>query len=138
MVRMLDLIPFDMALRPFGSLWARTYPYLEGCENWVPSTDIAETGNAYVVTMEIPGIDMRKLDVSFNDGVLTVKGEKTKETSEGECCHCVERYSGSFERSFPISGKVKQDNIDAAYRDGILKITIPKSEESIPKKIEVH
>jgi HSP20 family protein len=134
---MLDLIPFDMALRPFGSLWASTYPYLEGCD-WVPSTDIAETGNAYVVTMEIPGIDMKKLDVSYEDGVLSVKGEKIKETAEGECCHCVERYSGSFDRNFPISGKVKQDKIDAAYKDGILKITLPKAEESIPKKIEVH
>lgn len=65
MMRMMDLMPFDMALRPFWSLWRRTYPYLEGCENWVPSTDIAKTGNAFIVSMEIPGIDMKKLDVSY-------------------------------------------------------------------------
>jgi HSP20 family protein len=138
MARMIDMIPFDMALRPLGSLWARTYPYFAECEDWAPATDIAETGKAYLVSMEIPGMDMKKLDVSYNDGELRVKGEKTKETDEGECCHCVERFSGTFDRSFPISGKVERDKIDAAYKDGILKITIPKAAESVPKKIEVH
>jgi len=138
MMRMMDLIPFEMALRPLGSLWTRMSPYLAECDNWVPPTDIAETSNAYIVTMEVPGIDMKKLDVSFSDGLLIVKGEKTKDTLEGECCHCVERFSGSFERSFPISGNVERDKIDAMYRDGILKVSIPKSAESLPKKIEVH
>jgi HSP20 family molecular chaperone IbpA len=116
MTRMIDLIPFDMALRPFGSLWADTYPYFAECEDWVPATDIAETGNAYIVSMEIPGMDMKKLDVSYNDGVLMVKGEKTKETSEGECCHCVERFSGAFDRSFSISGEVDRDKIDGLVK----------------------
>jgi HSP20 family protein len=138
MTRMFDVIPFDMALRPLGSLWTRMSPFLAECENWVPPTDIAETSNAYIVTMEVPGIDMKELDVSYSDGLLNVKGEKIKETLEGECCHCVERFSGSFERSFPISGNVDRDKIDATYRDGVLKITLSKSAESVPKKIEVH
>jgi HSP20 family protein len=138
MRRMMDVIPFDTAFRPLGSLWSRVYPYLAECENWVPPADISETSNAYTVTMEVPGIDMKKLDVSYSDGVLNVKGEKAKETSEGECCHCVERFSGSFERTFPVSANVDRDKIDATYKDGILKITLPKSEESLPKKIEVH
>lgn len=66
------------------------------------------------------------------------QGKKVKETSEGECCHCVERFSGSFERTFPVSKSVDREKIDATYRDGILKITLPKSEESLAKKIEVH
>jgi HSP20 family protein len=138
MARMMDLIPSDVALRPFGALRLSAYPYVLECENWVPPTDIAETGKAYVVSMEIPGIDMKKLDISYSDGLLTVKGEKTKATAEGECCHCVERFSGTFERSLPVFGKVDEDKIDATYRDGILNITIPKSEETVPKKIEVH
>ena len=138
MMRMLDVIPFDTALRPLGSLWTRMSPHLAACENRVPPTDIAENSNAYIVTMEVPGIDMKKLDVSYSDGLLNVKGEKVKETSVGECCHCVERFSGSFERSFPVSGTVDRDKIDATYKDGILKITLSKSAESVPKKIEVH
>jgi HSP20 family protein len=138
MTGMLDIIPFDAALRPLGRLWNRVSPYLGEFENWVPPTDIAEISNAYIVSMEVPGIDMKKLEVYYTDGILSVKGEKTKETSEGECCHCVERFSGSFERTFPVSGSVERDKIEATYRDGILKITLPKSEESLPKKIEVH
>jgi HSP20 family protein len=137
MARMMDLIPFDMALRPLRNLW-RPYPYGVECENWVPATDIAETGNSYIVSMEIPGIDMKKLDISYRGGVLSVRGEKTKETMEGECCQCVERFSGSFDRSFPVSGAVDEDKIDATYRDGVLKIVIPKSEESVSKRIAVH
>jgi HSP20 family protein len=138
MRRIMDVIPFDDAFRPLGSLWTRVSPYLGECVNWVPPTDISETPNAYMVTMEAPGIDMEKLDVSYSDGLLTVRGEKVKETSEGECCHCVERFSGSFERTFPVSKSVDREKIDARYRDGILKITLPKSEESLAKKIEVH
>jgi len=104
----------------------------------MPALDIAETEKAYVVSMELPGIDMKKTDISFDNGVLTVKGEKEKETLEGECCQCAERYSGSFRRSIQISGKVDSDKIDATYKDGILKLTLPKDEASLPKKITVN
>ena len=140
MMRM--LVPrFDIEFRPSRSLfdeWIDPYPYVVECEDWMPASDIAESEKAYVVTMEVPGIDMKKTDISYNDGVLTVKGEKQKETVEDECCHCAERYSGSFQRSLRIPGKVDRDKIDATYKDGILKLTLSKSEESMPKKIEIH
>lgn len=75
--------------------------------------------------------------LSYSNGVLNIKGEKTKETVEEECCYCSERYSGSFERSFRIPGKVKEEGIESSYKDGILKVTLPKHEESQVKKIEV-
>jgi HSP20 family protein len=136
------LVPrFDIAFRPFRSLfeeWFNPYPSDLECGEWMPASDIAETDKAYAVTMELPGIDMKKTDISYNDGVITVKGEKIKETLEGECCHCAERFSGSFTRSFRISGGVDRDKIDATYKDGILKVVLPKSEESMPKKITIH
>lgn len=140
MMRMLSP-RLDVALRPFGSLfdlWSDPYRYVVECEDWVPASDIAETEKFIVVTIELPGIDMKKTDISFMDGVLTVKGEKAKESMEGECCYCSERYSGSFNRAFRIPGKVDSDKIDAVYKDGILKLTLTKAEESLPKKIEVH
>ena len=88
--------------------------------------------------MELPGIDMKKTDISYNDGILSVSGEKGKASTEGECCHCAERYSGSFQRSFRIVGKVDREKIEATYTDGILKVTLPKAEKSLPKKIAVH
>jgi len=132
---------FDVALSPSRRLfdtWFDPYRHVVECEDWMPSSDIAETEKLYVITMELPGIDMKKTDILYNDGMLTVKGEKGKEPMEGECCHCAERYSGSFERSFRMPGKVESDKIDATYKDGILKLTLPKAEESIPKKITVH
>lgn len=140
MMRM--LIPrFDAAPRPSRRLfdtWLDPLQYVAECEDWIPSSDIAETDKLYMVTMELPGIDMEKMDISYNDRMLTVKGEKEKESMEGECCHSAERYSGSFERSFRIPGDVDSDKIDATYKDGILKLSLPKSERSIAKKITVH
>jgi len=132
---------YDVSFNPWGSLlseWFEPFRSVVECEEWTPASDIAETEHVYQVTMEMPGIDMKKTDISYNDGILTVKGEKVKESMEGECCHCAERYSGSFQRSFRVPGKVESDKIDATYKDGILKLTLPKAEESKPKKITVH
>jgi len=140
MTRML-MPTIDTDFRPWRGLWSDWgFPanYFVECRDWAPATDIAETDAYFMVTMELPGIDMTKTDISFNDGILTVKGEKHKETSEGECCQCSERYEGSFTRAIEVSGRVRSDKIDATYRDGVLKVTLPKSEESVPKKIEVH
>jgi HSP20 family protein len=145
MTRILDLIPrFELStwpgwstFEPFFSISRRPYFYVEeGCE-WTPPADIAENGKEYLVSLEVPGIDMKTLDLSYSNGVLNIKGEKTKETVEEECCYCSERYSGSFERSFRIPGKVKEEGIESSYKDGILKVTLPKHEESQVKKIEV-
>ena len=146
MARILDLMPtFGVTYRPTRSLFDRffegwRYPYynVEACEDWMPASDISETEKEYVVTVELPGIDMKGIDISYVKGVLTIKGEKKKESNEGECCHCAERYSGTFERSFRIPGDVNSDKIDATYKDGILKLVVAKSEKSVPKKIEVH
>ncbi len=105
---------------------------------WRPPVDIAETDDHYAITLEAPGIDMASLDVTFRDGLLDVKGEKHKESEIGECCHCSERYAGAFERRFRISGAVDADKIDASYKDGILRVLIPKAEEVAPRKIEVR
>jgi HSP20 family protein len=88
--------------------------------------------------VEVPGIDMKALDVSFEEGVLIIKGEKVKSAEENECTYCSERYSGTFERRFRVPGHVNQEKIDAAYHDGVLKITLPKDEKSRAKKIEIH
>jgi HSP20 family protein len=65
-------------------------------------------------------------------------GEKAKGVSVGESCYCTERYYGSFQRSFRIPGAVDNDNIEAKYRDGVLRVSLAKSKESVVKKIEIH
>jgi HSP20 family protein len=145
MMRMLNVLPrYDVAFRPrtrvlnrFFSDWVLPSTYVDESD-WTPASNIAETDTEYHVTMELPGIDMEKLDISFSEGVLMIKGEKTTEVSLGESCYCSERYSGSFQRSFQIPGAVDKEKIEADYKDGILKVTLAKSEKSAVKKIEIH
>lgn len=107
-------------------------------DEWLPAFDINETDKEYVVTAELPGMEVKDIDVTLSDGVLTVKGEKKKEHEDkGENYHRIERSYGSFHRSFSIPGKIKTDSVDANYKDGVLKLTLPKTEESETKKIEV-
>jgi HSP20 family protein len=143
MARMLDLVPVSFrssfpAFERFFGDWGFPFIYGEEYEDWVPASDIAETSKEYVVTMELPGIDMKKTDITFSDGILSIRGEKVKDSREGECCYCAERYSGSFQRSFRISDGVDKEKIDASYKDGILTVTLPKTEQSSVKKIEIH
>lgn len=105
---------------------------------WHPSFDISETDGHLHVKADLPGIDVKDLDISIDNNVLTVKGEKKHEKEEkGENYRCVERHYGSFCRSFMLPAEVKSDEIDAVYKDGVLHLTLPKSEASKPKKIEV-
>lgn len=147
MTRMLQLVPRResfLSLIPELDIFDRFFNDLElpdifGEERGlVPAFDISETENEYVITGEIPGIDAKDLDVTLTDGCLTIKGEKKQEDEEkNENYHRVERHYGSFQRSFRIPDKVKTDELDATYKDGILRLSLPKAEESKVKKIEV-
>ena len=147
MTRMLQLIPRTdsfLSLLPGIDVFDRFFndlalPDLFGEERvLVPAFDISETEKEYVITGEIPGMDVKDLDVTLLDSILTVKGEKKQEKEENEeNYHRVERHYGSFQRSFRIPDKVKSDKLNATYKDGILKLTLPKAEVSEAKKIEV-
>jgi len=135
--RFLSLIPeMDIFDRFFNDL---TLPDIFNEERvWAPAFDISETEKEYVITGEIPGIDAKDIDITLTEGILTVKGEKKQENEEKEeNYHRVERHYGSFQRSFRIPEKVKTDELNATYSDGILKLSLPKAEMSEVKKIEV-
>lgn len=147
MTRMLQLVPRResfLSLIPELDLFDRFFndlslPTFFGEEKLlVPAFDISETEKEYIITGEIPGMDVKDLDVTLLDGILTVKGEKNQEKEDkDENYHRVERCYGSFQRNFRIPEKVKTDELDATYKDGILKLTLPKAEVSEVKKIEV-
>jgi HSP20 family protein len=146
MTTMLQLVPRRQRFLPFVpdiDIFDRFFdfelPTLFGEEEMaVPHFDISETEKEYVISGEIPGIDVKDFNVTFTDGIITIKGEKKKETEEKEeNYHRIERHFGSFERSFRVPDKVKTDELDANYKDGVLKLTLPKAEVSEVKKIEV-
>ncbi len=144
MTRILDLIPGTTSFVPARTRFDRFFgewdqPALfEEQKTWVPAFDISENEKEYVVTAEVPGMDAKNLEVTLSDGILTVRGEKKQETEDkGENYHRVERVYGSFQRSFRIPEKLDAENVDASYKDGVLKLTLPKAEASEAKRIEV-
>jgi HSP20 family protein len=132
-------------LRPFWremeDLWDRFFrerPLAESGWQWAPSVDISETDGKVEVKAELPGLEAKDIDVEVTDNVLTLRGEKKmEEEKKGEKYYCRERYAGSFNRSFRLPAGVESDKVDAQFKNGVLTVSIPKSEESKQKKIEV-
>jgi HSP20 family protein len=103
-----------------------------------PSIDLSETPDEFIVKAEIPGTDPKNIDISLNDGMMTIKGEKRQEKEEKkENYHFVERSYGAFTRSVPLPGEVQREKVKASYKDGVLKVILPKSEEARKKEIKV-
>jgi HSP20 family protein len=107
-------------------------------EDWLPSVDISETEDKLLIKGEFPGLDVKDINVSISGDLLTIKGEKKREEEEkDEHHHCVERYYGSFQRSFRLPVNVKTEGIEAKFDRGVLKVTLPKTEEAKKKEIEI-
>jgi HSP20 family protein len=105
---------------------------------WFPSLDVSETKNEIVVKAEVPGMDPKDIDISLSNGTLTIKGEKKQEREEKEeDYHLVERHYGSFMRSVMLPTEVKQDKINASYKNGVLKVVLPKFEEAKKKEVKI-
>lgn len=100
--------------------------------------DVAETENAYEVSATVPGVKVEDIDITLDRNVLTIQGEShAEQTQEGQRYHIRERRYGSFARSVRLPEGIKGDEISADYDNGVLKIHIPKAEETKPKRIEV-
>jgi HSP20 family protein len=106
---------------------------------WAPALDISERKDAYLVTVEVPGVEPEDLDITMEDGLLTIKGERqfTSESSEQQF-HRVERRYGAFRRSITLPAQVQADQIEATFDNGVLQIVVPKAEEAKPKRIQVR
>ena len=107
-------------------------------EGWTPALDLVEDKDGFVATVELPGLKKDDIDVSFEDGVLTVSGErKAEERRETDGVHRTERVFGTFRRSVRLPKPVDEAKVKAAYKDGILNVTLPIAEVAKPKQIEV-
>lgn len=107
-------------------------------QGFVPALDLSETADGYVVELAVPGLKSEDLEVTFENGVLTVKGEVKQETEEKKRnYHRIERRYGAFTRSIGLPSTVKADAIQADLKDGVLRLDIPKAEAVKPRKISV-
>jgi HSP20 family protein len=105
---------------------------------WLPSLDVAETKGDLVVKAELPGMDPKDIEISLSEGVLTIRGEKKQEKEEKEeGYHLIERSYGSFTRSIRLPKDVQNDKINASFKNGVLKVVLPKSEEAKKKEIKI-
>jgi HSP20 family protein len=122
--------------RAFGRSFGETG---ETARVWAPALDISERKDAYVVTVEVPGVKQEDIDITLEDGLLTIAGERkqTQESSD-EQFHRVERRYGAFRRSITLPSQVQADAIEASYDNGVLEVLLPKAEEAKPKKITVR
>ena len=121
-----------------GSFLARNWDGPLSTTSWNPSVDIFENDNEIVVKAELPGMNAKDIEVKLENNVLFLKGERRfeKEAKE-ENYHRVEREYGNFSRAFSLPTVVDGDKVAAEYKDGVLKIVLPKKEKIKPKPIKI-
>ena len=121
----------------YRTRWAAHRDLLLG---WAPVVDVNESARDVTIAVELPGIDPSAVDITYENDVLTVKGEKQSTRKEGETetrYHLVERTFGSFARSFRMPKGLDESKIDAQYANGVLTIRVPKAAVPAPRKIEI-
>ena len=106
---------------------------------WNPSVDIFDNDNEVVFKAELPGLNAKDIEIKLENNILTLKGERKfeKETKE-ENYHRIEREYGTFSRSFALPAPVNVEKVTAEYKDGVLKVTLPKKEETKSKPIKIE
>ena len=106
---------------------------------WTPALDVFDEKDNFVVNVELPGLKKEEINLSFQDGVLSISGERKSavENKDGQTFRS-ERYFGKFQRSVTLPAAVDSAKINASYKDGILSVTLPKAEEAKPKQIAVN
>ena len=107
--------------------------------DWAPRVNVAETNEAFFIEAEIPEVKKENVKVTLNNGVLTIQGERKREKEEkGKKYHKIERYYGTFSRSFTLPDNIDVAKIEGVFKDGMLKLEIPKTENVKAKEIEVQ
>jgi HSP20 family protein len=134
---------FEDLFNRYNRLFTRSLPAGEtqGAEvvQWRPVANIAETQGEYLIKAELPEVDKKDVEVSVNEGVITIRGERRYErTDDSEKQHRVESFYGNFSRSFTLPPDVDEDKIYAESKDGVLKVHLPKTEVRKPKAIEIQ
>src|SRR6184192_754397 len=119
---------------PFWSNFGRQGQLFSG---WSPALDVYQNNDNVIAVVELPGMRKEDIGISLHDGTLTISGERKRESRGGEKAERTERYVGAFRRSIALPTRVDASKVSATYKDGILKMTLPKAEAAKPKQIQV-
>ncbi|MBF0196245.1 MAG: Hsp20/alpha crystallin family protein [Planctomycetes bacterium] len=134
--------PLDLILHEFFPQYHEmAKPTWDSDENrsWYPEMNIQEGEKDFVVSVELPGLEDKDVDINYSNGRLVIKGErKQPETKDSVNEHRVERKHGVFERSVVLGSKVDSEAISASFHDGVLVVSLPKSSDVLPRKIEIQ
>jgi len=105
---------------------------------WTPALDLYQNNDNVVAVVELPGMQKEDIEISLQDGMLTIAGERKSETSTEDKATRTERFSGKFRRSVTLPTRVDANKVNATYKDGILTVTLPKADDAKPKQIQVN
>jgi len=121
----------------FDRLFDEFYGEGKDC-GWSPRTDIVETDTAHQLILELPGMEKKDISIKVEDRLLVISGQvERKEESEDLRIRRQERFSGSFSRRFRLPAGIETDKIDAEFKNGLLTVTLPKSEAAVGREIQV-
>jgi HSP20 family protein len=125
---------FNDMLRPFA-----TETEAVASRAWLPRVDIRENAEGVTLLMDLPGLGKDDVQITLENNVLTIAGERKLETDEktNDTYHRLERQHGAFSRSFTLANTVRTDKVEASFQDGVLRIQLPKQEESKPRRIAI-
>ena len=127
----------DEVDRLFDTFFGRL-PTIEIDKRWVPAINLEETEDEYIVSAELPGMNKDDIKVKVTEDGITISGERKMEKEEkGKTYHRIEMTYGSFKRTISFPDEVVPDKAKATYKDGILRVTVPKSQKSKPKEVEI-
>jgi len=134
-----DTEDFPTGLRVFQDTINRLMSDQATSRPWAPAVDILETENELILKADVPGVDLKDIDIQLENGTLTLRGERKLERDEkNKGFHRMERSYGSFARYFTVADTVDAEHVRADLHNGILSVTLPKKEVAKPKTIKVQ
>ena len=119
--------------RIFDSMFNNDLPRFSLAESWMPAVDVNETETEFLLSADIPGLDKKDVSIDIHDGVITIEGERAIDNEKSTYDYRIrERQLGSFNRSFRLPDNVNEVKVAAKFKNGVLKVTLPKTKEVIP------
>lgn len=140
MFRTPSITPVFGLRREIDRLFDDMYGNVSGRPGWTPAVDVREDEKELTILAELPGLKQDDVEVTCDNGVLTIRGEKSEERKEGDDrrYHLVERTYGSFTRSFQLPQAVDESKIEGSFENGVLTVRIPKAALPQPKRIQIN